>query len=151
MKSLKIFTFCENCPANHLKAKRNRGYKGSFLAICNCVFFLYLKFVLMNFFYQQALGRAQICLMVQQILGNVINLTQKAPISFVTKHYKMEEDFANIGICVCVGLSNLSPFGNLSHHVFFLFDLFFRHRRPINVAGVVVGNPRFHHIKTVLC
>ena len=51
----------------------------------------------------------------------------------------MEEDFANIGICVCVGLSNLSPFGNLSHHVFFLFDLFLRHRRPINVAGVVVG------------
>ena len=50
----------------------------------------------------------------------------------------MEEDFANIGICVCVGLSNLSPF-DLSHHVFFLFDLFFRHRRPINVAGVVVG------------
>ena len=27
--------------------------------------------------------------MVQQILGNVINLTQKAPISLVTKHYKM--------------------------------------------------------------
>ena len=44
------------------------------------VFFLHLIFGLMNF--QQALGRAQICLMVQQILGNstegnAINLTGK--------------------------------------------------------------------------
>ena len=37
-----------------------------------CVTFLYLKFGPMNFFYQKALGRAQICLMVRQILGNSI-------------------------------------------------------------------------------
>ena len=39
MKSLKIFTVCENCPANHLKAKKkNRSYKGCFLAICSFVY-----------------------------------------------------------------------------------------------------------------
>ena len=38
VKSLKIFTVCEICPTNHLKAKKNGGYKGNFLAICNFVF-----------------------------------------------------------------------------------------------------------------
>ena len=49
MKSLKMFTICEICPADHLKAEK--GYMGSLHAICNFVFsFLYLKFGLMNFF-----------------------------------------------------------------------------------------------------
>ena len=48
-------------------------------------------------------------------------------------------------------LSNLSPFGNLSHGVFSLIDLFFRRRRPMNITGAVARNLRFHHIKTVLC
>ena len=47
-------------------------------------------------------------------------------------------------------LSNLSPFGNLSHGVFSSVDLFFRGRGPINITGAVFGNPRFHSIKTVL-
>ena len=72
-----------------------------------CVFFLYLKFGPMNFFYWQALGRTQICLTVQQILGNstvgnVINFTRKIPIFFVAKHYVMEQKFAKIGIWACV-------------------------------------------------
>ena len=46
-------------------------------------------------------------------------------------------------------LSNQSPFGNLSHGVFSSVDLFFRRRRPMNITGVVSGNPRLHHIKTV--
>ena len=46
-------------------------------------------------FYQQALGRAQICLMVRQILGNsilgnAINRAQKIPNFSVAKHYAME-------------------------------------------------------------
>ena len=41
-------------------------------------------------------------------------------------------------------LSNLSPLGNLSHCVTFPVDLF-------NTAGAVAGNPRFRHMKTVLC
>ena len=58
-------------PADHLKAEKIGGYESSFLAICNFeFFFLYLKFGPMNFSYQQALGRAKICLTVQQILGN---------------------------------------------------------------------------------
>ena len=92
VKSLKIFTVCEICPVDHLKAAKNRGYKGSFLAICNFVFSSSISnLVIMNFFYQQALGRAQICLTVQQILGNsteenAINHAPKIPIFFVAKH-----------------------------------------------------------------
>ena len=44
-------------------------------------------------------------------------------------------------------LSNLSPSGNPS---FFSVDLFSRHRGPMNITDEVAGNPRFHHIKTVL-
>ena len=36
--SLKVFTVCEMCPADHLKSRKNRGYKGIFLAICNFAF-----------------------------------------------------------------------------------------------------------------
>ena len=35
--------------------------------------------------------------------------------------------------------------------VFFLVDLSFRRRRPMNISGAVARNPRFHHIKIVLC
>ena len=48
-------------------------------------------------------------------------------------------------------LSNLSPLGNLSHCVTFPVDLFFRRRGPMTTAGAVAGNPRFCHMKTVLC
>ena len=48
-------------------------------------------------------------------------------------------------------LSNLSPFGNLSHGVSFSVDLFFRRTRPMNITGAVTGNPRFHHIKKMDC
>ena len=49
-------------------------------------------------------------------------------------------------------LSNLSPFGNLSHGVSFSVDLFFRRTRSMNITGAVTGNPRFHHIKkNALC
>ena len=58
--SSKVFIICENCPADHLKAENNRGLKGSFITIFNFVFFLYLKFGLMNCYYQRAPGRAQI-------------------------------------------------------------------------------------------
>ena len=38
VKSPKNFTICENCPADQLKAKENRGYQHSFLAFCYFVF-----------------------------------------------------------------------------------------------------------------
>ena len=41
MKSLKMFTICEICPADHLKAEK--GYMGSLHAICNFVFFIPLS------------------------------------------------------------------------------------------------------------
>ena len=46
-------------------------------------------------------------------------------------------------------LLNLSPSGNLSHCVFFSFDLFFR-RKPMNITGEVCGNPGFHHKKNCI-
>ena len=49
----------------------------------------------MNYFYQQAQGRAQICLKILQILGNstegnAINQTRQIPILFVGKDFVME-------------------------------------------------------------
>ena len=48
-----------------------------------------------GFFYEQALGRIQIYLKVQQIFRNsnggiAINVARKIPIFFVAKHYVME-------------------------------------------------------------
>ena len=48
-------------------------------------------------------------------------------------------------------LFNLLPFENRSQGVLFWVDLFFRPRRPRNIMGAVARNPRFDHIKTVLC
>ena len=47
-------------------------------------------------------------------------------------------------------LTNLSPFGSLSHGVFFSVDPFFRRRGPMNFTGAVSGNTRFHVRKSVL-
>ena len=82
----------------------------SFIICENCLPFGFsscLKLGPKNFFNQQALGTAQICLTVQQTLGNfiegnAINLTRKMPISFVAKYCAMEWNFVNIGIWSCV-------------------------------------------------
>ena len=44
-------------------------------------------------------------------------------------------------------LSNLSPFGNVSHGVSFSVDLIFKRTRPMNITDAVTGNPRFNHIE----
>ena len=52
VKSLKIFTVCEICPTNHLKAKKKRRLQRQLPGYLQfCVFFLSLKFGLMNFFF----------------------------------------------------------------------------------------------------
>ena len=48
-------------------------------------------------------------------------------------------------------LHHLSPFSNLSHGVFFLVELFFRRRSPLNITVAVVRNRRFRHLKILLC
>ena len=48
-------------------------------------------------------------------------------------------------------LSNLSPFGNLSHGVSLSVDLFVRRTRLMNITDAVTGNLRFHHIKKMYC
>ena len=87
MKAVKVFTVCEICPANHLKAEKNRVTK-AVSSLFSIFCFLRLKFGPMNFFfffYQQELRRAQIYLTVQQILGNstegnATNLARKIPV-----------------------------------------------------------------------
>ena len=59
-------------------------------------------------------------------------------IFFVAKYYAMEWNFAKS----MRKLSNLSPFNNPSHDVFFSVDRFFKRRRPINIRGAVTGNLR---------
>ena len=108
MKSLKIFTICEICLANHLKAE-SIGVTEAISSLFVILMFSrsFSNLGLMNIFYQKALGRAQICLMIQKILGNstegnAIYLARKIPIFFVTKHYVMVSNFAKISIGACV-------------------------------------------------
>ena len=96
-KISKIFIICENCLPSFKSRKK--------IAVSSP--FVILGFLPLNFFNQQALGTAQICLTVQQNLGNfiegnAINLTRKMPISFVAKYCAMEWNFVNIGIWSCV-------------------------------------------------
>ena len=97
-----------NLSCRSLKSRKKERLQRQFPRYLQfCVIFLFLKFGPMNCFYQQALGRAQICLMVQQIFwnsicGNVINLAQKIPILFVAKHYEIEKNFVKICIWACV-------------------------------------------------
>ena len=75
-----------------LKSEKDRGYIGSFLGFA---IFCMLPLSFFFFFYQQTLGRAQICLTVQQILehsikGNAINLARNISIFLVANHYVME-------------------------------------------------------------
>ena len=72
----------------------------------------------------------------------------KIPIFFVAKHYAVVDLY--LSMRKLWNLSrHVSPFGNLSHGVFFSVDLFSRRRRPMNITGAVAGSPLFHHIKTV--
>ena len=65
MKSLKIVTVCENCPADHLKAEKI--VPSLFAILC---FFPLSQIWSNDFFcYQHALERAQIFSTLQQILG----------------------------------------------------------------------------------
>ena len=66
------------------------------------------------------------------------------PIFFVAKHYAVVDLYLSMRLS-----RHVSPFGNLSHGVFFSVDLFSRRRRPMNITGAVAGSPLFHHIKTV--
>ena len=70
MKSLKMFTICEICPADHLKAKKI-GVAGAVSSLFAILCFLPLSQIWScDFFYQLGLRRA-LSLTVQQILDSV--------------------------------------------------------------------------------
>ena len=141
MKSFKIFIICKYRPAHHLKAEKI----GFFLAIWNFITWSY-------FFFSTGTRKGK----------NMV----KGPANLRKFHRrKRDESHLKDSYFLCLKtlrngmklrqdrylslrrLSNLSPFGNLSHGVSFSVDLIFRRTRSMNITGAVTGNPRFHHIK----
>ena len=149
-----IFILWKICPVDHLKAQKNWGCWGSFLTLCNFVFSSSISnLFLWIFFLSKGIRRAQICLTVQQILGNFIKRRdQSCSKDLYVLCRKTVRSGIELRIWACVNFQlchDLSPPGNLSHGVFFSVDPFFRRRRPVNITGVVSGKPRLHYIKTV--
>ena len=139
----------------HLKAEKNRGYEGSFHAIWNFVFSSSISNLVMIFFIKGTRKGTN-------MFNGTVNL-RKFHRMKPDKSYSKDLYFlccktllsgyrTSSRSCLSMRwISNLSPFGNLSHDVFFSLDLFFRGWRPVNITGAVTGNPRFHQIQTVLC
>ena len=99
---------------------RKKGFQRHFTCFLQfCVFFLNLKFGLMNFFYQQALGRTN-------MFNGPANLGSKDPYFLCRKTLRNGIEIRQDRYLSLRRLSNLSPFGSLSHGVFFSVDLFFR-------------------------
>ena len=148
-----IFILWKICLADLLKDKKIGLLRQFPRCLQFCVFFLYLKFGLMNFFLSKGIRRAQICLTVQQILGNFIKRRdQSCSKDLYVLCRKTVRSGIELRIWACVNFQlchDLSPLGNLSHGVFFSVDPFFRRRRPVNITGAVSGKPRLHYIKTV--
>ena len=99
-------------------------------------------------------SRAQICFTILQSLEipperNRDKSYSKDPYFIFRKTFRDGIELRQDRYLSMSRLSNQSPFGNLSHGVFSSVDLFFRRRKPMNITGVVSGNPRLHHIKTV--
>ena len=151
MKFLKIFTICEICPADHLKAEKIRGYKGSFLAICNFGDFFPLSQIWSyEFLFPTGTKKGT------SMFNGTANLKK-------FHRRKRDKSYSKDPCCLCRKtlrqdrylsmrrLSNRPAFCNLSLCVFFSVDLFFGRRRPMNITNAVAGNPRFHHIETFLC
>ena len=166
--SLKVSSICSseisqnvhnlwNLSCQPFKSRKHRGYRGNFLAIWNFyVFSLILKF-----------GSYEYCLSKGTRKGTNMfdgpeNLRKfhrrkrhiacsKDPNFLCHKTLRNGIELRQDLYHSMRKLSNLSPFGNLSHGVFSSVDLFFRRRRPMNITGAVARNLRFHHIKTVLC
>ena len=81
MKSLKMFTICEICPADHLKQRQFPRH------LQFCVLFLYLKFGLMNFLSTGTKKGTKFngpaIFLGNSTEWNAINLARKKPIFFV--------------------------------------------------------------------
>ena len=96
VKSLKIFTVCEIFRADHLKAEKNRVYKGSFLAFCNFVFSSSTQIWSYEFFFLLTGTRKGtntfngLAILENSIEGDKINLARKIPILLVAKCYVMK-------------------------------------------------------------
>ena len=125
-----------------------------------CVFFVYLKFGHVNFVYQSGTRKG-----TNIFFNGPANLRKfhrrkrdkscsKDFYFLRRKTLRKGKDLRQVLHLSMRKLSNLSrsvAFDSFSHDVFLSIDLIIRCRRPINITGAVARNPRFHHIKTVLC
>ena len=84
------------------------------------------------------------------IEGNAINITREIPIFFVAKHYVMKQDFAKIYICACLNFRIQCLLAIFPTAFSFRFTSFSSIKNPINFTSAVAGNPRLHHIKTMV-
>ena len=133
MKSLKIFTIFENCPADRLKVEKKLGSQRHFFPLFSILCFLPLSQIWSYeffFFYQQALGRTNMF----NGPANLRKFDRRKSDKFYSNdpYFRCRKTLRN-GIKIRQdrylskrGLSNLPPFGSLSHGVFFSVDLFFR-------------------------
>ena len=153
-----MFTICEMFPADHVKAEKKQGFRWLFPRYLQfCVFFLYLKFGPINVFLSTGTRKST---NMFNGLANLWKFHRRERDKYHSRdsYFLCRKIFRN-GIELPQDLylsmrklSNLSPFCNLSHRVFFSVCLFlFWHRNPINFIGAFAGNPRFYHIKTVWC
>ena len=147
MKSLKIFTVWEICLTNHLKAKKT-GVTKLTSSLFATLYFLPLSQIWSYELFLPTGTRKyrQLGNTIVSTDGNAINLARKIPISLSQNIHNGIEVHQDVYMSTH-NLSNLLPFSSLSQDVFSLVHLFIRHKRPMNIAG----NPRFHHLKTVLC
>ena len=136
--------------------RKKRGYKGSFLAICNFVFSFSISNLVLEFFPSTGTKKRGTDMFNDPANLREIPLRRKLdkcyskdPYSIFRKAFRNRIELHRDRYLSMRRLSNQSPFDNLSHGVFFSVDLFLRRRRPMNITSVVAGNPRFHHIKTV--
>ena len=145
--NLSKFSVWEICPTNHLKAKKT-GVTKVTSSLFATLYFLPLSQIWSYELFLPTGTRKyrQLGSTIVSTDGNAINLARKIPISLSQNIHNGIEVHQDVYISTH-NLSNLSPFSNLSHDVFFLVHLFIRCKRPMNIAG----NPRFHHLKTVLC
>ena len=138
------------------KTWKNWGYKGSFLTICNFVFSSTSN---LAWWICLSMGTSKGTNMFNGLANlGTFHWRETQWILLERSLFSLSQNImlwielcqdVYLSVCKLYNLSQSVTFWQFFPWCFFLFDLSFRHRRPMNITGVVAGNPRFHHTKTV--